>query len=131
VILEAARQGAGSLQINGTTAAGSFFLIASASEVGSDNDVKRRDFNRIVLEIGLCPMLANSAGAQATGQTETFAQAPTKNGVAEMSTNDPMAAVRGRKALLDNGMRCGQMVFQGDEAAALVDERTFLIDQMP
>ena len=48
-----------------------------------------------------------------------------------MSTNDPMAAVRGRKALLDNGMRCGQMVFQGDEAAALVDERTFLIDQMP
>src|SRR5260370_38949487 len=76
-------------------------------------------------------MLANSAGAQATGQTETFAQVPTKNGVAEMSTNDPMAAVRGRKALLDNGMRCGQMVFQGDEAAALVDERTFLIDQMP
>ena len=56
--------------------------------------MKRRDFNRIVLGIGLCPMLENFVRAQATGLTETFAQAPTKNGVTEMSTNDPMAAVR-------------------------------------
>jgi hypothetical protein len=55
--------------------------------------MKRRDFNRIVLGIGLCPLLTKFVGAQAIEQTETFAQAPT-NGVTEISTNDPMAAVR-------------------------------------
>jgi hypothetical protein len=56
--------------------------------------MKRRDFNRIALGIGLSPILANTAVTQVTGQTETFTQAPPKNGVLEMSTNDPMAAVR-------------------------------------
>jgi ketosteroid isomerase-like protein len=40
--------------------------------------MKRRDFNRIALGIALSPILANTAFAQVTGQTE----------------NDPMAAVR-------------------------------------
>jgi hypothetical protein len=47
--------------------------------------MKRRDFNRFALGIGLSPILAN---AQVVGQTETFAQPP--NVVAD----DPMAAVR-------------------------------------
>ena len=54
--------------------------------------MKRRDFNRIVLGVGLSPILANTAVAQVTGQRETFAQAAPKDGVVEMSTNDPMAA---------------------------------------
>ena len=53
--------------------------------------MKRRDF--IMLGVGLSPILANTAVAQVTGQRETFAQAASKNGVAEMSRNDPMAAV--------------------------------------
>jgi hypothetical protein len=53
--------------------------------------MKRRDFNRIALGIGLSPILANTAVAQVAGQNT---QAPPKNGVPEMSANDPMAAVR-------------------------------------
>ena len=49
--------------------------------------MKRRDFNCLALGIGLSPILAN---AQVAGQTETVAQPPSKNGVAD----DPMAAVR-------------------------------------
>lgn len=56
--------------------------------------MKRRNFNGVVLGIGLSPMLAKIVGAQASGQTATFAHAPPKNKVTEMSTNDPMAAVR-------------------------------------
>jgi hypothetical protein len=56
--------------------------------------MQRRDFNRIALGIGLSPMLANAALAQLTGQSRDFAQTPTTNGVAAMSTSDPMAAVR-------------------------------------
>lgn len=51
--------------------------------------MKRRDFSRIALGIGLSPILANAAVVQVTGQNT---QAPPKK--AEMSTNDPMAAVR-------------------------------------
>jgi hypothetical protein len=56
--------------------------------------MQRRDFNRIALGIGLSPMLANAALAQVTGQSGGFTQTPTTNGVAAMSTSDPMAAVR-------------------------------------
>jgi ketosteroid isomerase-like protein len=53
--------------------------------------MKRRYFNRIELGIGLSPILASTAVAQLTGQNT---QAPSNNGVAEMSTNDPMTTVR-------------------------------------
>jgi ketosteroid isomerase-like protein len=49
--------------------------------------MKRRDFNRIVLGIGLSLILAN---VRVAAQTETFAQSPSKNVMAD----DPMAAVR-------------------------------------
>jgi ketosteroid isomerase-like protein len=78
----------------GVIGAGFLFPHRKSQRSREYNDMKRRDFNRIALGISLCPMLENFVRAQATGQTETFAQAPTKNGVTEMSTNDPMAAVR-------------------------------------
>jgi ketosteroid isomerase-like protein len=49
--------------------------------------MKRRDFNRFVLGMGLSPILAS---VQVAGQTETVAQPPSKN----LDTDDPMAAVR-------------------------------------
>ena len=49
--------------------------------------MKRRDFTRFALGIGLSPIVAN---AQIAGQTETFAQPLSKNIVA----GDPIAAVR-------------------------------------
>ena len=49
--------------------------------------MKRRDFNRFALGIGLSPILAN---AQIVGQTETFAQPPSKN----LMADDPITAVR-------------------------------------
>lgn len=41
--------------------------------------MKRRDFNRIALGIGLSPLLANSALAQATAQTKSAPPAPPQN----------------------------------------------------
>lgn len=72
--------------------AGILSPIASANKAGQF--MQRRDFNCIVLGVGLSPIWANTAVAQVIGQTGTFAQTPAKNGVAAMSTNDPMAAVR-------------------------------------
>jgi hypothetical protein len=72
--------------------AGFLSLIASANEAGQF--MQRRDFNCIVLGVGLSPIWANTAVALVIGQTGTFAQTPAKNGVPAMSTNDPMEAVR-------------------------------------
>jgi ketosteroid isomerase-like protein len=48
--------------------------------------MKRRDFNRFALGMGLSPILAS---VQVAGQTEAVAQSPSKN-----LTDDPMGAVR-------------------------------------
>ena len=49
--------------------------------------MKRRDFNRFALGMGLSPILAS---VQVAGQTEAVAQSPSKN----LDTDDPMGAVR-------------------------------------
>jgi len=52
--------------------AGFLSLIASANEAGQC--MQRRDFNCIVLGVGLSPIWANTAVAQVIGQIGTFAQ---------------------------------------------------------
>ena len=47
--------------------------------------MKRRDFNRFALGIGLSLILANAATAQVVAQREAVAQPPSKNVVAERS----------------------------------------------
>jgi ketosteroid isomerase-like protein len=49
--------------------------------------MKRRDFNRFVLDMGLSLIFAS---VQVAGQTEAVAQSPSKN----LDTDDPMTAVR-------------------------------------